>query len=419
MKTYFNYEAIIKSKDAAEAIGLPIGVGPFCGFGSATISNQKITINPEGVAGSVTELSVKDRILSRMMFKEDDIANTNFGVIARDGTVWVDSINSISVDIQGTQGTTDNVIVYAVHTQVQEPVENPVEFVAYWNSSSTNFYDLYKKATDPYYPRANANQIQVYKSIDVLTDKELTYDNLVSRAKAACPSGQIDDNTMVLVGIYGSGINAETETTEQFAIVPYMGNFPQPVNYSTAAYGLSQVQSQVIQQLVGDLPQGQNGVSTIKEYIDYLFNQMKEQNNQDSTLNALPSGAIIMWSGASLPDGWAYCDGLEGRPNLMGKFVVGYNPSDDDYKSIGMEGGFKETTLTLDQIPAHKHPLYYYVESDWGDNANNRPVVGSEQGQLPDYWVDRFTGVMSGEAGGGKPHDNRPPYYVLAYIIKL
>lgn len=37
MKTYFKYEGIIKSKEAAEAIAAPSGLGPFCGFGSATI----------------------------------------------------------------------------------------------------------------------------------------------------------------------------------------------------------------------------------------------------------------------------------------------------------------------------------------------------------------------------------------------
>ncbi len=48
MKTYFDYEGIIKSKDAAEAIAAPVGIGPFCGFGSAVINNNAITISPNG-----------------------------------------------------------------------------------------------------------------------------------------------------------------------------------------------------------------------------------------------------------------------------------------------------------------------------------------------------------------------------------
>lgn len=48
MKTYFDYEGIIKSKDTAEAIAAPVGIGPFCGFGSATIVNNAITLLPNG-----------------------------------------------------------------------------------------------------------------------------------------------------------------------------------------------------------------------------------------------------------------------------------------------------------------------------------------------------------------------------------
>ena len=52
MKTYFKYEGIIKSKEAAEAIAAPSGLGPFCGFGSATINGSKLTVSPQGVSGS-------------------------------------------------------------------------------------------------------------------------------------------------------------------------------------------------------------------------------------------------------------------------------------------------------------------------------------------------------------------------------
>ena len=38
MKTYFKYEGLIKSKEAAEAIAAPVALGPFCGFGSVKVS---------------------------------------------------------------------------------------------------------------------------------------------------------------------------------------------------------------------------------------------------------------------------------------------------------------------------------------------------------------------------------------------
>ena len=72
MKTYFDYEGIIKSKDAAEAIAAPVGIGPFCGFGSATIVNNAITLLPNGEPTSPAYQAIKDRILSRYMTKAAD-----------------------------------------------------------------------------------------------------------------------------------------------------------------------------------------------------------------------------------------------------------------------------------------------------------------------------------------------------------
>ena len=40
-----------------------------------------------------------------------------------------------------------------------------------------------------------------------------------------------------------------------------------------------------------------------------------------------------------LAHGWAFCDGMSGRPNLLGRFVVGYDPSNQDYNTIGNMGG--------------------------------------------------------------------------------
>lgn len=43
------------------------------------------------------------------------------------------------------------------------------------------------------------------------------------------------------------------------------------------------------------------------------------------TPKTIPSGVVVMWSGAStaIPDGFVLCDGNNGTPNLTGKFIVG------------------------------------------------------------------------------------------------
>ncbi|GAB6121666.1 phage baseplate protein [Dysgonomonas termitidis] len=128
-------------------------------------------------------------------------------------------------------------------------------------------------------------------------------------------------------------------------------------------------------------------------------------------LRGIPAGVIVMWSGnpGNVPPGWALCDGLLGRPNLMGKFIVGFSQTDDDYNAIGKTGGSKQVALTVDHIPSHSHGMRWNLKKS--DNANDR-----------DFQYFESTGAnefASTSAGGGQPHENRPPYYVLAYIIKL
>jgi hypothetical protein len=124
------------------------------------------------------------------------------------------------------------------------------------------------------------------------------------------------------------------------------------------------------------------------------------------------TGMIILWSGASnaIPTGFVLCDGNNGTPNLSGRFVVGFDASNGDY-DVNDTGGAESVTLTLNQIPSHKHDTSF-------DNKKYFPGGGSTSigfGGAGGYPADVFS--MS-NAGGGQSHENRPPFYALCYIMK-
>ena len=133
-----------------------------------------------------------------------------------------------------------------------------------------------------------------------------------------------------------------------------------------------------------------------------------------------PIGGIIMWSGSpsKIPDGWALCDGqtANGRttPNLKGRFIVGYDPADSDYNSVGKTGGEKRHTLTVAEMPSHTHNMKfksYDLAASWKDQRSFYSVNKGDESQNDPKTTQ--------STGGGQSHENRPPYYTLCFIMRV
>lgn len=173
--------------------------------------------------------------------------------------------------------------------------------------------------------------------------------------------------------------------------------------------------------------------------------KIKENGN-----DLLPVGAIIMWNGTTVPAGWALCDGgtyaLDAggtitTPNLMDRFIVGADATNGNGVAVGTyaytnTGGATSTILNTANLPSHDHtinhghtvtdPTHSHTLNMGDDNGSGVPddATGTNGGSYTTVsaatglTVDNHTG-NSGNTGSGTPFENRPPYFALAYIMKL
>ena len=158
---------------------------------------------------------------------------------------------------------------------------------------------------------------------------------------------------------------------------------------------------------------------------------------------SVPSGAILMWSGTlvSIPGGWHLCDGTSGTPDLRDKFIYGTAVGEDP----GATGGSATHTHTgsTGTAGAHNHamPFGAYVQTgvstlwvpDDGDPEDwtwgTGPVFCVDMYTSLPHQIEAYTGTgpkSKTRTDGQHSHtmslntaDSRPPYYKLAFIMKL
>lgn len=180
----------------------------------------------------------------------------------------------------------------------------------------------------------------------------------------------------------------------------------------------------------------------------------------------LPRGIITMWSGATnaVPSGWALCDGNNGTPNLKDRFIVGAGQS----YGVGNTGGnwtqtpsvwtnaagtgiqVAGTAINTSQMPWHTHSGSVGSDASITTQCNAQEMYDGEWLSASHFYATNFSPTTARKplkefsaslsingTGGSQPHyhgvtdnghahtagasaiDVRPPYYALAFIMKL
>ena len=152
------------------------------------------------------------------------------------------------------------------------------------------------------------------------------------------------------------------------------------------------------------------GVLKVRDKADSAYDDV------DTTSTALPSGIISLWYGsiASIPSGWALCDGSVAgsitTPDLRDRFIVGAGTGGS--YAVDATGGSTTSgphTLTAAQMPTHTHD---YLQRGF---TKSDPGAGSQD------FSDEGGTLTTTSAGSDAAHSHAatlPPYYALCYIMK-
>jgi microcystin-dependent protein len=152
-------------------------------------------------------------------------------------------------------------------------------------------------------------------------------------------------------------------------------------------------------------------------------------------------GEIRMFAGNFEPNGWLFCNGQmlpiaenETLFQLIGTLYGGDGESTfalpdlrgrvpihlGNFHQLAEWGGTETETLTVNQLPAHSHPLLASSAAGQSGDPAGRVLTRASTGVA---YAGGSPMAMAAPpisaAGGSQPHDNMQPYLCVSFIISL
>jgi hypothetical protein len=124
----------------------------------------------------------------------------------------------------------------------------------------------------------------------------------------------------------------------------------------------------------------------------------------------IPVGGIIMWSGsiASIPTGWALCNGSSGTPDLRDRFIVGAGSA---YSVAGVGGTADAVVVDHNHVLSNNTAISALASEPVNQGGGGSVTVADNNGATT-------TTVSIASAGVSGTNQNLPPYYALAFIMR-
>jgi hypothetical protein len=159
-----------------------------------------------------------------------------------------------------------------------------------------------------------------------------------------------------------------------------------------------------------------------------------------SSDDTTPRGVILMWSGSvnDIPEGYVICDGNNGTPNLVDRFIKATTgntgPIDNTDTEVENSVRTNKIKLSMNHLPKHTHSLSgVAIEMAPTDDvtvnsgASISYMAGSESATLTNVSVGSEShshNISSGAVTGDGDFPNNsfniePQAYALIFIMKL
>lgn len=136
----------------------------------------------------------------------------------------------------------------------------------------------------------------------------------------------------------------------------------------------------------------------------------------------LPLGSIIMWykTIAEIPAGWILCNGNDGTPNLLGKYVVGVS-ADASLVPTG-NATHSHTNSSVVGGGSHVHDVTGSIagtvtDVDVSDVGSGTSGLSPTHSHVVDLDLPN-SGTHQHTTSGTNPANNDPPYLQLYFIMR-